>query len=83
MTKTVAKTYRMPAGIHVRLAEEAERLNTSEADVVRLALRQYFDDRQQQDSLAATEARIVTRVDAQAERQTALIAEILKLAQQD
>jgi hypothetical protein len=83
MTKTIAKTYRMPASIHTRIVDEAEKHRTSEADIVRMALRQYFDDRQQHDALAASETRIVRRIDAQGERQVALISEILKLAQQD
>jgi len=81
MNLTVAKTYRMAAGLHSLIATEAEILKTSEADVVRLALRRYFDDRQTQDQLAATEQRIVGHIDAQGQRLGHLIGQILSLAQ--
>lgn len=81
MNSTIAKTYRMPAGIHVAIVEEAERLKTSEADVVRMALRSYFESHQQNEVIEATEARIVARIDAQGERLGHLIGEILAMAQ--
>lgn len=81
MKSTVAKTYRMPEGIHQHIVAEAETLKTSEADVVRLALRHYFDKRQQLDEAAESEARILSRIDSQSERIALLIREILKLAQ--
>jgi hypothetical protein len=80
MSTTLAKTYRMPAGIHALITNEAEKLKTSEADIVRIALRHYFDDRVQEETLTVLEQRISTRIDAQGERLGHLIGEILKLA---
>lgn len=77
---TLAKTYRMPAGIHRMITEEAERLTTSEADIVRIALRHYFDDQQQVDAAEATTNRIIARIDAQSERLAQLLGEVLALA---
>ena len=81
MNLTIAKTYRMAAGLHSLIVSEAENLKTSEADIVRLALRRYFDDRQTQDQLAATEQRIAERIDAQGQRLGHLIGQILSMAQ--
>ncbi len=81
MNKTIAKTYRLPAGIYSLLVGEAERLNTTEADLVRLAIRRYFEDRQSQERLDACEQRLVTRIDAQSERLGQLIGQVLSLAQ--
>ena len=81
MSSTVAKTYRMPVGIHALIAGEAEQLKTSEADIVRLALRRYFEDRQAQDHLDASEQRLIARIDAQGQRLGQLIGQILSLAQ--
>lgn len=81
MKSTVAKTYRMPEGVHQRIVAEAETLKTSEADVVRLALRSYLEKRAHHDVIAEVEERILGRIDAQAERLSHLIGEILSLAQ--
>ncbi|WP_297505678.1 hypothetical protein [Ferrovum sp.] len=81
MSATIAKTYRIPAGIHNLLINEAERLKTNEADVVRLAIRRYFDDRQSQDRLEACEQRLTASITAQGERLGQLIGQILSLAQ--
>ena len=81
MSKTVAKTYRMPTGIHSLVVTESERLKTTEADIVRLALRRYFEDQQTQGYLEACEQRITTRIDAQCARLGQLIGQILSLAQ--
>lgn len=81
MSATIAKTYRIPAGIYALVITEAERLKTTEADVVRLAIRRYFDDRQLQDRLEACEQRLTTSINAQGERLGQLIGQILSLAQ--
>lgn len=79
--KTVAKTYRFSAGLHSLITSEAERLKTSEADVVRLALRSYFDDRQKQDQLTGLEERLITRLDAQSQRIAKMLQQVMAMAQ--
>lgn len=81
MSSTVAKTYRLSVGLHSLIVSEAESLKTSEADIVRLALRQHFDERQQQERIDASEQRLSARIDAQGERLGHLIGQILALAQ--
>jgi hypothetical protein len=79
--KTVAKTFRFSVGIYSLLASESERLKTSEADVVRLSLRNYFDDRQKDDQLMVLEQRIIQRLDAQSNRIVSMLQQVLSLAQ--
>lgn len=81
MKTTLAKTYRIPAGICGLIANESEILKTSDADIVRLALRRYFEDRQAQEQLSITEQKIIDRIDAQGQRIGQLIGQILSLAQ--
>ncbi|MFA7281089.1 MAG: hypothetical protein WC100_13445 [Sterolibacterium sp.] len=81
MKNSIAKTYRLPAGICSLISNEAEILKTSDADVVRLALRHYFEDRQAQEHLGFTEQRIIERIDAQGQRLGQLIGQILSMAQ--
>ena len=81
MNSTVAKTYRMSAGVHALIVTEAERLRSSEADVVRMAIRQFFDHRQKLDHMESVERRITERIDAQSQRLTILVERILSLAQ--
>lgn len=78
---TIAKTYRFSTGLYTLITTEAEKLKTTEADVVRLALRSYFDEKQKQDLLLALEGRLSARVDAQAQRLTMLVQQIISLAQ--
>ena len=81
MSSTVAKTYRLSVGLHSLIVSEAESLKTSESDIVRLALRQHFDERLQQERIDASEQRLTARIDAQGERLGHLIGQILALAQ--
>lgn len=80
-SKTIAKTYRFSAGLHSLIVSEAERLKTTEADIVRLALRNYFDERQKQDQLAGLEERIIHRLDAQSQRLAKMVQHVITLAQ--
>lgn len=79
--KTLAKTYRFSVGLYALLSSEAERLKTSEADVVRLSLRNYFDDRQKDDQLMVLEQRIIKRLDVQSNRIVSMLQQVLALAQ--
>ncbi|PRZ01080.1 hypothetical protein BCM14_0100 [Jezberella montanilacus] len=79
--KTVAKTFRFSVGLYSLLASESERLKTSEADVVRLSLRNYFDDRQKDDQLMVLEQRIIQRLDAQSSQIVSMLQQVLALAQ--
>ncbi len=80
-SKTIAKTYRFSAGLHSLIVSESEQLKTTEADIVRLALRNYFDERQKQDQLSALEERIIHRLDAQSQRLVKLVQHVITLAQ--
>ena len=79
--KTIAKTYRFSAGLHTLIVSEAERLKTSEADIVRLALRNYFDDQNKQDHLAGVEQRVIARLDAQSQRIAKMLQQVMAMAQ--
>jgi hypothetical protein len=81
MSTTVAKTYRLPAGLHQCLSAESERLNTSEADVVRLAVRSYFSKAQESNELQALELRLTEKLQASHNSLTRQISQILALAQ--
>ena len=81
MSSTVAKTYRISSGVHSLIITEAEQLKTSEADVVRLALRKYFQDRQEQNRLDAVEQRITAKMDTHCQRLASLAEQILSFAQ--
>lgn len=81
MPKTVAKTYRLPEGLHDSLASTAERLQTSEADVVRLAVRHYFQDAQKSNELSLMEARLFAKIESGHNSLTHQINQILALAQ--
>jgi hypothetical protein len=79
--KTIAKTYRFSAGLHALIVSDAERLKTTEADIVRLALRNYFDDRNKQDQLAGVEERVIARLDAQSQRIAKMLQQVMAMAQ--
>lgn len=79
--KTVAKTYRFPAGLYALIVTEAEKHRTTEADIVRLALRNYFDDRIKQDYLAGVEGRVTARLDAQSQRIVKMLQQVMAMAQ--
>lgn len=79
--KTIAKTYRFSVGLHALIVSDAERLKTTEADIVRLALRNYFDERQKQDQLAGVEERVIARLDAQSQRIAKMLQQVMALAQ--
>ena len=81
MPKTVAKTYRLSEGLHHSLAAEAERLQTSEADVVRLTVRQYFHEAHKSNELGLVEARIIGKIESSHNSLTHQIGQILALAQ--
>lgn len=81
MGTTVAKTYRLPTGLYSLISQEAETLKTTEADVVRQALRQYFSRRQEENALLALEARLSDKIDMNTQRVAAMLREIISLAQ--
>lgn len=81
MTTTVAKTYRFPAALYKLIVVEAERTKTSEAEVVRLALRQYFINLQDDARMNALEARILSSIELKTQQLEALINQVIALAQ--
>jgi hypothetical protein len=81
MTTTVAKTYRFPAALYQLIVAEAEKTKTSEAEVVRLALRQHFTNMQDDARLNALEARILASIQLRTQRIETLINQVIALAQ--
>ena len=81
MTTTVAKTYRLPAALYKLIVVEAEKTKTSEAEVVRLALRQHFTNLQDDARINALEARLLASIQLKAQHLEALINQVIALAQ--
>lgn len=81
MTTTVAKTYRFSTALYKLIVDEAEKTKTSEAEVVRLALRHHFEHRQDTARLEAMEGRLVATIDSHGKRLDSLIRQVIALAQ--
>lgn len=75
-TKTIRLSRQMVAQINV----ESEKRNCSAADVIRLAIADYFHRKQLESSLLAIEQRITARVDQNSAALADGIKEILDLA---
>lgn len=78
---TVAKTYRFPAALYQLIVAEAEKTKTSEAEVVRLALRRHFSNLQDDARINAMEARVLASVQLKAQHLETLINQVIALAQ--
>jgi hypothetical protein len=81
MTTTVAKTYRLPGALYKLIVAEAEKTKTSEAELVRLALRQHFTNLQDDARMNAIEARVLSSIQLNTQRLEILINQVIALAQ--
>lgn len=83
MTTTVAKTYRFSSALYKLIVEEAEKTKTSEAEMVRLALRRYFESRQEDERLDRLEDRVIANIESKSQHLALLIQQVIALAQPD
>ena len=83
MTTTVAKTYRFSSALYKLIVEEAEKTKTSEAEVVRLALRRHFESRQDDARLDRLEHRVIANIESKSQHLSLLIQQVIALAQPD
>jgi hypothetical protein len=81
MTTSAVRTFRFTHAIVDQLGREAERQKTTGADIVRLALTQYFEHRQNEAALLGLEQRITARLDAHGQHLSSGLAKILALAE--
>jgi predicted transcriptional regulator len=81
MTTTAVRTFRLSHSIVEQLGREAERQKTTGADIVRLALSQYFKNQQTEATLLGLEQRLVARLDAHGQHLSAGLQKILSLAE--
>ena len=81
MTNSVAKTYRLPLALYTLMIEEAEKTGSSEADFVRLVLRQYFERRQETSCIETMEQRLTKAIQTESRGITSLLKQIIALAQ--
>jgi len=81
MTNTVAKTYRLPAALYKLILDESEKNGMSEADFVRLALRHYFEKRQENNRIESMERCLIKTVQTESQRIATLIEQVIALAQ--
>lgn len=81
MTNTVAKTYRLPSVLHKLILDEVEKNGISEADFIRLVLRQYFEHRQEAVRIDAVESRLTKVIAGESQRIASLIEQVISLAQ--
>ncbi len=81
MTTTVAKTYRFSTALHKLIVDEAERTKTSEAEVVRLALRRHFENQQEVARLEAMELRLAAAIKTNGKQLDSLIRQVIAMAQ--
>jgi predicted transcriptional regulator len=77
---TETKTFRLSKSVCDQLAREAEKRNATAADVVRLAIADFFQRKQLEGNLLALEQRIIARIDANSLALADGIKEILDLA---
>jgi hypothetical protein len=80
MTTTVAKTYRLPRALYKLIVADAEKTKTSEAELVRLALRRHFTNLQDDARMNALEARVLDSIQLNAQKLEKLIKQVLELA---
>ena len=81
MATTVAKTYRFSSALYTLIVDEAEKTKTSEAELIRLALRRHFESRQDDARLAVLEERLIENMDSQTQRLVTLIQQVIAMAQ--
>ena len=78
--RTAVRTFRLTHPVCELIDKEAERRRTTSADVVRLAISEFFQRKQVESALLAIEQRITARVDLNAQMLADGIKEILDLA---
>lgn len=78
---TVVKTYRLPEALYELIVSESEKTKTSEAEIVRLALRRHFEHQQEVAELEALERRLVELINTNSRRLESLIRQVIALAQ--
>jgi hypothetical protein len=81
MPTSIVRTFRFNHAIVDQIGREAERQKTTGADIVRLALAQYFEHRQTEATLLGLEQRLTARLDAQGQHLSAGLQKILSLAE--
>lgn len=81
MTSTVAKTYRFSTALYQLIVTEAEKVKTNEAEVVRLAIRSYFERTQEDARLAQIENRLQASISGNAKNLETLIKQVIAMAQ--
>jgi len=81
MTTTVAKTYRFSTALYKLIVDEAERTKTSEAEIVRLALRRHFENQQEVARLEAMELRLTAAINTNGKQLDSLIRQVIAMAQ--
>lgn len=81
MTNTVAKTYRFSSALYSLIVDESVETKSTEAEVVRLAIRNYFEQKQNEARIDAIENRIISTVETQSNRLAMMIQQVLLLAQ--
>jgi len=78
--RTAVRTFRLTHPVCDQIDKEAERRKTTSADVVRLAISEFFQRKQVESALLGIEQRITARVDLNARMLADGIREILDLA---
>lgn len=78
--RTAVRTFRLTHPVCDQIDKEAERRKTTSADVVRLALSEFFQRKQVESALLGMEQRITARIDLNARALADGIKEILDLA---
>ena len=81
--RTTIKTLRLTHPMLDQLAREAEKRNTNSADIVRIAIAEYFQRKHVESAFLAAEQRITACVVENARALASGIEEILDLAQPD
>lgn len=79
--RTAVKSIRVTHPIVDQIAIEAERLNTSFSDIVRIAIEEYFKRRQLESSLIGVEQRIIKNIENSSMTIRNEIKKILDLAE--
>lgn len=78
---TTTRTYRLAKNICDLLAQEAEKRRTSEAEIVRRCISQYFESAQTETALLSLEQRLTARLDAHTQHLSTGLQQILSLAE--
>lgn len=78
---TKIQSLRLTYAVADQLAREAERERTTVADIMRVAIAQYFDRRQHEAALLGLEHRLASRLDAHTHHISSGLAKILAMAE--